>query len=265
MATTKTTYIDENGVKQPGYTKSGGIYADYIKNLDNGGSSIYTVMLQKNAEDIQGQTDKLNRQYDGLNTQLYRDYMLRKKTLPQQLSAQGISGGLSETTNLGLEAAYQDGLNQNERARYDALADLGAKGSSAELSILKDYRAEAAERAKMMASIGDFSGYKALGYTDEQIAAMQAYYDAANTPVYYSGLTKPVPETEPVAETGYSTQRPTTGSIKASEWDYVLNNINTLLRNGNAAALDNYMTQVEGGMSDSQFAQAVTLIEKYRA
>lgn len=185
MATTKTTYIDENGVKQPGYTKSGGIYADYIKNLDNGGSSIYTVMLQKNAEDIQGQTDKLNRQYDGLNTQLYRDYMLRKKTLPQQLSAQGISGGLSETTNLGLEAAYQDGLNQNERARYDALADLGAKGSSAELSILKDYRAEAAERAKMMASIGDFSGYKALGYTDEQIAALKAAWDAAHAPRYY--------------------------------------------------------------------------------
>lgn len=262
MATTKTTYIDENGVKQPGYTKSGRIYADYmdyIKNLDNGGSSIYTVMLQKNAEDVQGQRDKLNRQYDGLNTQLYRDYMLRKKILPQQLSAQGISGGLSETTNLGLEAAYQDGLNQNERARYDALADIDAKGSSAELSILRDYRAEAAERAKMMASIGDFSGYKALGYTDEQIAAIQAYYDAANTPVYYRRSTKPV------SETGYSTQRPTTGSIKASEWDYVLNNINTLLRNGNDAALDKYMTLAEDRMSASQLAQATALIDKYRA
>lgn len=37
-------------------------------------------------------------------------------------------------------------------------------------------------QAETMAAYGDFSGYKALGYTDEQIAMMRAAWDAANAP-----------------------------------------------------------------------------------
>ena len=35
-------------------------------------------------------------------------------------------------------------------------------------------------RDNSIAAAGDFSGYKALGYTDEQIALLQAAWDAAN-------------------------------------------------------------------------------------
>lgn len=44
------------------------------------------------------------------------------------------------------------------------------------------------EKAQLLAAAGDFSGFKALGYTDAEISALKAAYDRENTPVYsYSG------------------------------------------------------------------------------
>lgn len=167
-----TTYIDEQGRRKKGYTEGLNIPSD----------SIYAKRLEYLNSDTQRQINNLNADYEGMNTQLYRDYMKSKKTLPQQLSAQGISGGLSESTNLGLETLYHDRLLQNEKQRQRGIGDIEAQGSSNALGVLKDYAANAAERANTMASIGDFSGYKELGYTDEQIAALKAAWDAKNAP-----------------------------------------------------------------------------------
>ncbi len=260
MATSKTSYIDDNGVKQTGYIKDSGIYSDFLKSATNDKNGIYSAMLQKNAEDVQSQMNRLNGQYEQLNTQLYRDYMQRKKNLPQQLAAQGISGGLSETSRLGLEASYQDGLNQNERARIDGIRDIQSAGDKAQLNILQNYWEDAAERANVMASIGDFSGYKALGYTDEQIAALKAAWDAKNAPRYYGGT----PDNTRTYGAGYSTLNNSSLGIKASEWDYVYNNIATLLRSGNSAALNKYMNQVSSNMSKSQWEQTEALLDRYK-
>ena len=170
-----TTYIDEQGRRKKGYTEGLNIPSD----------SIYAKRLEQLSADTQRQINNLNADYEGMNTQLYRDYMKSKKTLPQQLSAQGISGGLSESTNLGLETLYHDRLLQNEKQRQRGIGDIEAKGSSNALGVLKDYAANAAERANTMAGIGDFSGYKELGYTDEQIAALKAAWDAKYAPRYY--------------------------------------------------------------------------------
>lgn len=167
-----TTYIDEQGRRKKGYTEGLNIPSD----------SIYAKRLEYLNSDTQRQINNLNADYEGMNTQLYRDYMKSKKTLPQQLSAQGISGGLSESTNLGLETLYHDRLLQNEKQRQRGIGDIEAKGSSNALGVLKDYAANAAERANTMAGIGDFSGYKELGYTDEQIAALKSAWDAKHAP-----------------------------------------------------------------------------------
>lgn len=45
----------------------------------------------------------------------------------------------------------------------------------------------ALEQAETLAAYGDFSGYRALGYTSSQIANMQALWAAANTPSYSGG------------------------------------------------------------------------------
>lgn len=179
-----TAYLNKGANKQytvkhhaAGYD----VKADTALTEDN----IYTRQLQKNAENTKKNIADFNRSYADANTQLYRDYMTRKKTLPQALAAQGISGGMSETSLLGLESAYQSALDQNERARLAGVQEIKSAGSSNELAIMENQRlrqeekakeeaAKAVEMAKTMAAAGDFSGYKALGYSDEQIAALKS-------------------------------------------------------------------------------------------
>ena len=167
-----TTYIDEQGRRKTGYTEGLNIPTD----------SIYAKRLEQLDADKWREINNLNEDYMGKNTQLYRDYMNSKKNLPQQLSAQGISGGLSESTNLGLETLYTDRLLQNERERQRGVSEIESKSSNNAMSVLQDYTANAAERANTMASIGDFSGYKELGYTDGQIAALKNAWDASHAP-----------------------------------------------------------------------------------
>ncbi|MBE7016636.1 MAG: hypothetical protein E7420_00560 [Ruminococcaceae bacterium] len=249
-----TTYIDAQGRRKKGYTED-------VPGLNIPSESIYAKRLEQLNADTQRQINNLNADYEGMNTQLYRDYMKSKKTLPQQLSAQGISGGLSESTNLGLETLYHDRLLQNEKNRQRGISDIEAKGSSNAMNVLQDYSANAAERANTMASIGDFSGYKELGYTDEQIAALKAAWEAANAPkVRYSGGKR---EEKPTYGKGYNTLNNSSLGIKASEWDHVYNNIATLLRSGSYTALGNYMDQVSGDMNEDQTIKTDTLLAKY--
>lgn len=245
----KTTYIDDQGRRKTGYTEG----------LNIPSESIYAKRLEQLGADTQRQINNLNADYAGMNTQLYRDYMKSKKTLPQQLSAQGISGGLSESTNLGLETLYSDRLLQNEKNRLRGINDIETAAGGYRLNILKDYTADAAERANTMAGIGDFSGYKELGYTDEQIAALKNAWDAKHAPRYYGRS-----DEEPAYGKGYNTSKYSSIGIKASEWDHVYNNIATLLRNGNSAALNSYMDMVSPNMDESQWKQAEALLNKYK-
>ena len=47
-----------------------------------------------------------------------------KRTLPQQLAAQGMHGGLTESSMVDLANAYQKSRNQQNQTYQDALADL---------------------------------------------------------------------------------------------------------------------------------------------
>ena len=78
-------------------------------------------------------------------------------------------------------ARYQAGLDQFNTDRDFAY---GAAADDRNWAYQEDQEEwnRAAERAATMASFGDFSGYKALGYTDAQIALMKMAYDAENAP-----------------------------------------------------------------------------------
>lgn len=54
-----------------------------------------------------------------------------------------------------------------------------------------------------------------------------------------------------------------TGGYTASEWGYVLNNIKTNLREGNADAVSQYMDQIADGLSAEQWAQIEALFKQY--
>lgn len=88
---------------------------------------------------------------------------------------------------------YGDKLNQWNADRdfayqqtQDALANQW-KQKEWDYNMSQDEWNKAAQQAEMMASYGDFSGYKALGYTDSQIASMRQAYQIAQTAKAKSG------------------------------------------------------------------------------
>lgn len=56
--------------------------------------------------------------------QAYIMHMQSKKALPQQLASQGITGGATETANLGLQTTYQNNVNEINRNKANALQDI---------------------------------------------------------------------------------------------------------------------------------------------
>lgn len=95
------------------------------------------------------------------------------------------------------------GMDDREYNRYqDALNNWHADRDFA-YGVYGDEQALAGDRADMMASIGDFSGYKALGFTDEEIAKLQAYWQAQQMPKSSGGSGRGNGGDEETTETGY--------------------------------------------------------------
>lgn len=140
------------------------------------------------------QKQQIDQNYDNTNRQLYRNYMANQKALPQQMAAQGYTGGLSETSRLRLMNAYGEGLTGNERSRAGDYANIdsglnqteyeaNAAAASANAAALQSYQQalmnanqgmyqEQQQRADTLAAQGDFSGYINLGYTQDQVDYM---------------------------------------------------------------------------------------------
>lgn len=144
--------------------------------------------------DAQDALERIRGGYKSTDRQLYREYMESKRTLPQRLAAQGITGGLTESSQVRLANSYGEELAENERARlaeeaqtYSARdarlaaaetererADAEAKKTHGEsLAKLwqgaeKRRREEAAKAAALLAAAGDYSGYVGMGLTQDQ-------------------------------------------------------------------------------------------------
>jgi len=72
------------------------------------------------------QKQGINQQYDDSAKKLYAGYLNSSKKLPQQLAAQGITGGASESANLKLSNNYMQNLYSQEMARNQALGEIDA-------------------------------------------------------------------------------------------------------------------------------------------
>lgn len=144
--------------------------------------------------DAQDTLDRIRGGYKNTDRQLYREYMENTRTLPQRLAAQGITGGLTESSQVRLANSYGEGLAENERARlaeeaqtYSARgarlaavkteqerADAEAKRAHGESlaklwqEVEKQRREDAAKAAALLAAAGDYSGYVGMGLTQEQ-------------------------------------------------------------------------------------------------
>lgn len=228
------TYIDQNGKKQTGVVSgenaglttpqsaaqtaplAQGSHWDQMRNLYQqqydeqtaANNAAYEAAAARAREVNQQNIEALNKGYQGTNRQLYRDYMNHQRTLPQEMAARGYSGGLSESAGLRLRNSYEEGLNENERARlgqvstfdnnlaqqlYEAQATATAANQQANqqrlsyLTALQEQQyQDQQQRAATLASAGDFSGYRDLGYSDDQITYLQDIWARQNPALAYS-------------------------------------------------------------------------------
>ena len=81
----------------------------------------------------------MNKQADNAQQQAYINYMMSKRDLPQQLTAQGISGGAAESTMAGLYNNYGNSRNTIDSGRNDSLADLLAGYNSDKATAQQNY------------------------------------------------------------------------------------------------------------------------------
>lgn len=268
----KVTYIDANGDAKKGTTAETPSETTeepqrtYLDDMRDQYQKMYDDAVKANdaaaraaAERAQAQVNEgigsLGDSYGNLNKQLYRDYMESLRVLPQEMAARGYSGGMSESARLGLDTAYGERLNENEAARIAAEAELRQQAADAEyqanaardqanaeaqqnlyanfMNLLLQQQNDAAQRAQNMAQYGDFSGYKNLGYTQDQIDQMQKAWIAANPELAKTlGYVK---ETEPVY--GYyrgsgSGQGNVSGSDRGQDIASYYEKVNDLLANG---------------------------------
>jgi len=227
------TYIDEGGNKQQGvYTQAAenaglaasqaasqpaqGSHWDSMKNYYQqmydeqtaANNAAYEAAAARAREATQQNIEALNQGYQGTNRQLYRDYMQHQRTLPQEMAARGYSGGLSESAQLRLRNSYEEGLNENERARlaqensanaslaqqlYEAQATATAANQQANQQRLgyltqlqEQMYQDQQQRAATLASAGDFSGYRDLGYSDDQVSYLESIWARQNPALAYS-------------------------------------------------------------------------------
>lgn len=133
--------------------------------------------------------------------QEYNDWMSKLEQAAQEMYQQDRSDKLN---NLGVlndaysreYGEYTDRLNQWNTDRnfayqqeQDALSNQW-KQKEWDYSMSQDEWNKAAQQAETMAAYGDFSGYKALGYTDSQIEQMRQAYQIDQTAKAQSGTTR---------------------------------------------------------------------------
>lgn len=95
--------------------------------------------------------DGVNKQADNAQQQAYINYMMSKRDLGQQMSAQGLSGGAAESTLAGLHNEYGNSRNTIDSGRNDNLASLKNSYDSSKASALQSYNGQLsdAEAAKL--------------------------------------------------------------------------------------------------------------------
>ena len=91
------------------------MYQNYANQLVNNGSF---QAIESARQNMQNTT---NRQYNDAAKNYYAQYRINQNKLPEQLSNLGVTGGASETAQLGLMNQYSGNLYNNESARANAL------------------------------------------------------------------------------------------------------------------------------------------------
>ena len=147
--------------------------------------------------------------------QALSDSALERSKLKAQYSA-AVDQAVAQNNYELANALYQEYVRQDNLAQQKAAAAQQQANWQAQFDYQKQQDAwtNAAAQAELLAGFGDFSGYKALGYSDAQIAMMQNAWNAQyGTPaVGTTGTTSKSPKKKNAG--GYNNGSLTTEQVK---------------------------------------------------
>lgn len=159
-------------------------YYDRLEEMYQGNNTAYdraleeqrkatAAAIEKAKGDINAQKDTVSKQYADTARQLYINNMNSKKNIGQQMAAAGQTGGLAESTLLGIDTAYDENLRQGEQAKASALTDLDKAAIDAELAGSAQNAQAAADTALSKAN-AYAQVLQALGQRQDNIVQQQA-------------------------------------------------------------------------------------------
>lgn len=107
------------------------------------------------------QVQQANQAADDSSRQAYINYMLGQKNLPQQMAANGYTGGLADSQLIGMNANYQNNLTDIENNRQTTISGL----LSSMVQAVNEGNMEAANK---IASMLQDASNQYLGYANQQ-------------------------------------------------------------------------------------------------
>lgn len=121
---------------------------------------------------------ELNRATENALQQAYINRMLQQRNLAQQLSAQGLNGGASETTTAGMLNNYNNSRNALETERQNQLASL-ANTYQNNMAQLENQRAsgDAADLSQYQTNLANLTANN----TNNLVSLMQGYANMATS------------------------------------------------------------------------------------
>lgn len=103
---------------------NGGAWGDWFMNAADMQAGAVDAQLKALQAQLELQKGENNSYYDDIAAQAYVAKRQAEAAMPQRLAAYGISGGGSESAQLGLDTSYQNNINANELARQNMLQEL---------------------------------------------------------------------------------------------------------------------------------------------
>lgn len=131
---------------------SGGYgYEDALRQAQEAAAEALRQQVEQGVSGIYAQKEPLEAQLRKSAQQLYIANMQGKKALPQQMAAQGLTGGASESANLALETTFGDGLSGLLEYYNQAIAQLDRDAANLRASGNLQQAQNASEFAKQLA------------------------------------------------------------------------------------------------------------------
>lgn len=144
---------------------------DYLKQLQENQAKQLQSQVNQTIGQLESSKKGYEQTYNDNARQAYVQKMKAQRDLPQQLAAQGISGGLSESGNIALNTSYGNQLGEYKRNYDNQLDSVNQNIYNAQ----QDYNAKLAElNNTYLANLAESNRYYDQQITAQQLAKAQA-------------------------------------------------------------------------------------------